>query len=224
MEKLGFTENKDTNKEILLQVDERNFIKSCNLNTYFQRICGENDYRIFKQRLQLYFSDTIKLKPENLTWKEFYVKVIRAVSELEEKFDFKYTSGSPFKQLSIFQQSININTQKIDYWLLLLKGVNNDEVDIVRTALKYAPPTQWNVYVSALDGYLDVLKLLLQSYPKKPVALIHDLKEDYRFPHHIKIILKLYDELRNKFERFLKIKVIFNFYSISVVINILFYI
>ena len=190
MEKLGFTENKDTNKEILLQVDERNFIKSCNLNTYFQRICKENDYGIFKQRLQLYFPDTNKLKSENLTWKEYYVKVIRAVSELEEKFDFKYTSGSPFKQLSIFQASINKNTQKIDYWVLLLKGVSNDEVEIVRTALKYAPPTRWNVYVSALEGYLDILKLLLQGYRENPVELIRDLKEDYGFPQHIKNYIK----------------------------------
>ena len=68
--------------------------------------------------------------------------------------------------------------------------MSNDEVEIVRTALKYAPPIRWNVYVSALEGYLDILKLLLQGYRENPVELIRDLKEDYGFPQHIKNYIK----------------------------------
>ena len=62
MEKEGFTGVKDVDKELLLKMDDRDFIITCRLNSYFKNLCSSNDFLLFKKRLQLFYPDTLKFR------------------------------------------------------------------------------------------------------------------------------------------------------------------
>ena len=103
--KSSFTGIKDLDREVLLKMNDREFIRSCGLNTYFYDLCEADNQLLFKRKLQLNYPDS--LKPEILnpywigSWKLYYAHVVKTIARLNEKYGFVYTSGNPFKQLSI---------------------------------------------------------------------------------------------------------------------------
>jgi hypothetical protein len=134
MEKEGFTGIKDVDKELLLSMDDRTFIKTCNLNTYFQNLCNDQNELVFKRKLQLSYPDT--LKPEILqpywigSWKLYYAHVVKTIARLKEKFKFDYTGGNPFKQLNILKAAYFSPSFLMNY------GIINNEISIVKLAAK----------------------------------------------------------------------------------------
>lgn len=180
MEVSGFTENKDVDREILLQVPDRNFIKYCNINTYFRNICKENNYLIFKRRLQKYFPDTVHLKYEKDSWKEFYAKVITIISHLEENFvGFKYISGNPNLQLQILIELKPYYATANFFPTLLGRAVRDGEISLVKYALPYAQPNLPLLRISAEKGYLDILKLLLSEFKKRKTVVVKGREYKY---------------------------------------------
>ncbi len=49
MQNDGFTGIKDLDKELLLKMDDREFIMTCGLNSYFKNICHSNNNLLFKK-------------------------------------------------------------------------------------------------------------------------------------------------------------------------------
>jgi hypothetical protein len=104
----GFTESKDLNKEILLKMNDRDFIQTCGLNKYFRDLCKSQDYLIYKRRLQKFYPDTLKDQREKKAsdnWKIYYAKVIRVIAKMEEKYDFIYSEGNPFIQERVLRDN-----------------------------------------------------------------------------------------------------------------------
>ena len=130
----GFTEIKDLNKELLLKMDDREFIKSCGLNTYFRDLCEADNQLIFKRKLQLSYPDT--LKPEILnpywidSWKLYYAHVVKTIARLNEKYKFIYVKGNPFLQLRILEVTDNSPGPTLDY------GIINNELALVQYAVQ----------------------------------------------------------------------------------------
>ena len=130
----GFTDIKDVDKELLLKMDDREFIKSCGLNNYFRDLCEADNQLIFKRKLQLSYPDT--LKPEILnpywidSWKLYYAHVVKTIARLSEKYKFIYVKGNPFKQLSILAATDNSPGPTLDY------GIINNELAIVQYAVQ----------------------------------------------------------------------------------------
>lgn len=85
-----FTGNRDIDKVILLGADEADFLSLCVTNRYLSDICEKTlyKYRLFKNYPGLFqFSS----KPENISWKKFYIKTIYWISKLKEDFNFTFT-------------------------------------------------------------------------------------------------------------------------------------
>ena len=54
----GFTGIKDLDKELMLNMGDREFIQTCRLNKYFQNIC-KDDF-LFKRKLEKFYPDTLQ--------------------------------------------------------------------------------------------------------------------------------------------------------------------
>ena len=125
----GFTGIKDLDKELLLKMDDREFIRSCGLNTYFQNLCEDQNQLLFKRKLHT-------LKPEILnpywigSWKLYYAHVVKTIARLYEKYKFIYTRGNPFKQFNIVKATDNSPGPTLDYDIL------NNELALVQYAVK----------------------------------------------------------------------------------------
>ena len=184
MDKLGFTENKDVNKEILLKMDDRNFIKTCNLNTYFQRICKEDDYLLFKRRLQLYYPDTLEdPRWRYMTWKEYYVSVIKTIAEIEENFEFKYKMGNPFYQLFILRSNGK------NLLRLLLSAIAYKEISLIKYALKKGEKPRLPILINAARSDENIFQVLLPYARRKTLTEI-TMRDDV--PEHSKHIVRQY--------------------------------
>jgi hypothetical protein len=131
----GFTGIKDLDKELLLKMDDREFIKSCSLNTYFYDLCEEQNELLFKRKLQLAYPDTLNPKVLNPywvgSWKFYYASVVKTIARLKEKFDFTYPFGNPFKQYTILSGTNNSPGPTLDY------GILNNELALVQFAVEH---------------------------------------------------------------------------------------
>jgi len=72
-ELLKFTGNKDIDKEILLGLDDKDLGSMCNTNTYLANICRLDGF--WKSKVISRYPNDIKGKPEEETWKLYYIKL-----------------------------------------------------------------------------------------------------------------------------------------------------
>ena len=132
--KSSFTGIKDLDRELLLKMDDGEFIRSCSLNTYFYDLCEADNQLLFKRKLQLSYPDS--LKPEILnpywigSWKLYYAHVVKTIARLNEKYKFVYAGGNPFKQLRILGATDNSPGPTLDY------GILNNELALVQHAVQ----------------------------------------------------------------------------------------
>ena len=72
MEKL--TGIRDVDREILLRLDDYSLLKSCSLNNYFKNsVC---DDQFLEKRLRETYPETIKFKPADKSWRQYFLEVI----------------------------------------------------------------------------------------------------------------------------------------------------
>lgn len=78
MEKF-FTGNKDTDLNILSNLNDKDLLSLCSVNIYGKNLCQNEDF--WANRFRKNFGDTIaKYKPKNVTWKNIYLKAIRELN------------------------------------------------------------------------------------------------------------------------------------------------
>ncbi len=147
MEKQGFSGIGDVDRELLLRMDDREFIKVCTLNKYFINLCRKNNYLLFKRKLQIFYPEVLKFKIKkykNETWKKYYAYTVKTIALLKEKYDFEYTTGNPFLQLSILESSRGYPTNLLQYAML------NQEFPLVKYVVqKHKPNISANAWTTA---------------------------------------------------------------------------
>ena len=161
--KVSFTGIKDLDKELLLSMGDREFIRSCGLNTYFQDLCEDHNQLLFKRKLQLSYPDT--LKPEILnpywigSWKLYYAHVVKTIARLNEKYKFIYRNGNPFKQLQILGATDNSPGPTLDY------GILNNELPLVQYAVQTLKAKIYSHQIDNANKWPDktIYKWLLQN-------------------------------------------------------------
>ncbi len=162
----GFTGIKDLDKELMLSMDDREFIQTCQLNTYFRNIC-KDDY-LFKRRLEKIYPDVLeKLIYDRhgiyLTWKKYYSQVVKTVALLKEKYNFIYTKGDPFFQLTVFRNAyMGLNT--FVYRTILHYGLLNFELSLIEYAIKQDSTIIGRNQLEHAAGFNDpvILKYLIE--------------------------------------------------------------
>ena len=85
------TGNPDADREILLNVDERELLTICSppYNQYSKKLCNENFWRA---RVNKYYPDAVKYKGKE-SWKNYLLSLIYYIDKLKREFDFTYSSG-----------------------------------------------------------------------------------------------------------------------------------
>lgn len=97
---------KDVDRKILIDIDnERDFLSLCASNKSLQNLCQEEN--IYWRRLEKHYPDIYQKKPVLQTWKEWYLKNMKAIGELKEKYSFTYKSGVPIVYLYAFNSYNN---------------------------------------------------------------------------------------------------------------------
>ena len=183
MDKEGFTGIRDLDAELLLKMDDREFIKTCNLNNYFIDLCKKDDYLIFKKKLQLFYPDTVThemLKIYKIeSWKQYYSQVVKAVAKLKEKYNYDYSEGNPFIQFKMFESSQFGNMYKYD--AILQDSISKSEFALVKYALQKKPDIQ--IHPSYLKGASILYDMKILKYLIDHGADINIIKGMYFSPH-----------------------------------------
>ena len=134
----GFTGIKDLDKELMLNMGDRDFIRTCQLNKYFQNMC-KDDY-LFKRKLERFYPDTLKKYTYDkygkiMSWKKYYAEVVKTVALLKEKFDFVYTKGDPFFLLGILRTAFN-GFSMFPYTQVFHFGLLNNDLSLIQYAVE----------------------------------------------------------------------------------------
>ncbi len=96
----AWTGIKDVDREILLRVeDDQQILNICSLNKYFVEVC--NDI-FFRNRLAFKYPDTLVFKPDDISWKKYYLSVLNYIKKLLTEYKFHFKTGDPKKYYEIF--------------------------------------------------------------------------------------------------------------------------
>lgn len=176
----GLPNRKDTDREILLRLPDKDLIQTCRLNKYlFTNVCDDN---FFKRKLQLTYPHLLRFysEKEYINYKNFYLKIVFYIAKLQEDFNYSYVSGNPKVPYEIFKEaSIEIvrNNKKhfqVNYQRLLSLAAEKGELDLVKEAVKnganiHVDEEEASIHVDEEDalklaswnGHLEVMKYLV---------------------------------------------------------------
>ena len=116
-----FTGTRDADREILLSIDsDEDLLNTCILNTYTQSLCNE---MFFYNRMLRKYPLLLKRKPNQSTWKQYYLKIVHYLAKLQEDFGIPYipvTNFVPVREYHGFS-----NSKKYDRYLYLASLVND---------------------------------------------------------------------------------------------------
>src|SRR5665647_2358723 len=169
----GFSSLKDTDREILLRLSDKELIKTCSLNKYlFTSVCDDN---FFRRKLQLSYPDTLPFKSSDTTYKQYYLKVIYYVSKMLEEFNYSYVSrnlGNPENQYDILK-SIGYNSNdKNKVQKLLFEAANVGELELVKEAVKKGADIHANnefaLRYASEYGHLEIVKSVSYTHLTLP--------------------------------------------------------
>ena len=94
------TQLPDVDREILLKLDEREFLEICSppKSSYSRKLCNED---LFRKRLVLKYPSAYQYKPENQTWKKYYLSTSYYINKLKEE-EIPYNLGNPKEEYENF--------------------------------------------------------------------------------------------------------------------------
>lgn len=158
------------NDEMLTMSDE-DFLKICFPN---EELCNEN---VVKSRLLEKYPDTLMFKPDDMTFRNFYLKVVYYVAKLKETFNYNYTKGNPrfiYSDLKDYRRARKLNLsyiQQNDLDQLLIVSARNGDLNKIKQLIKKGAninaDSQQALRQAAGHGHLDIVKYLVERSPIK---------------------------------------------------------
>ena len=155
-----FTGNKDADREILLHIeDDRDFLKTCNLNTYFgNEVCNDN---LFRRRLEMYYPDVKRSLYSSKSWKDEFLKNVWNIAKMKEEFGFNYKSGDPIRQYRILSKKLSMTG------LMYSAAASEDLFDLFLFAIEKGADAhvfgETPLKVAAINGNLKTVKYLVEQ-------------------------------------------------------------
>jgi hypothetical protein len=86
-----FSASRDTDFLIMEEMDDESLLNFCKVNLHTFTIC--NNDLFWEKRSKRNFEELSKLKPENESWKRFYLNILYYIYKLKEDFKYEYEHG-----------------------------------------------------------------------------------------------------------------------------------
>ena len=159
----AFTGILDQDREILMNIkDDKEMLSVCSLNKYlYNKVCND---MFFRNRLEKTYPGTMKFKPEDKKWKQYYLSVIFYISKMKEKYQYRYREGNPKVQYEIYESLRDIDYYDTDYDELLYEAVLKGEFELVQEALERGAEDEGKAILDASNaGNLEIVKYLVET-------------------------------------------------------------
>jgi hypothetical protein len=114
-----FTQLRDTDLQILSDLDDKSLFNICLTNKYLNNMCKNEDF--WRNRFtQKFTKEPLNIKPNNETWRHFYMRRIYEEALVIGELERKQWTESPFypNGYNIPVQNTAFFTDKYDNWLL----------------------------------------------------------------------------------------------------------
>ena len=119
----SFSKNKDVDREILQRLDDRDLFQTLLTSKYSYEITNNDNF--WRNRLLMKYASTISHKPEDVSWKDYYLSAVYYIEELKRKgFEFKYGDPKFLHKLLVLQRG------KRQIYYILDELVENGYLDI----------------------------------------------------------------------------------------------
>lgn len=124
----SFSKNKDVDREILQRLDDRDLFRTLLTSKYSYDITNNDNF--WRNRLLAKYSSTIPYKPEDLSWKEYYLSVVYYIDKLlkENNFEFKHGDPKYLYKLLVLQHGKRVVFKIMDE--LVVNGYSDVALDI----------------------------------------------------------------------------------------------
>lgn len=168
-----YSKQRDTDILILNKLDDRDLFRACSASTGTNKLCNET---FFYNRFLLKHPGAIKSKPENITWRNYYLKEAQYVDKLKRIFNFQYTNKSNASAEEYY--NILISKEEIDYTYIgwkLLQTAEKNLLDLTIYLVKQSPRFLKRAFKSAIDANnMEMYSALVQEFgePSMNVTLL----------------------------------------------------
>jgi uncharacterized protein YuzE len=167
----GFTNIKDINMKILLDIDDKDLIKACLTNKYINSICNDDTFwrnRFFNK----YGEEGSKvIKPSDSTWKQHYLQVL--IDLIPDRLDFLNSfklGNKSFVNSRYYSDKKYINPLpqwvKTNYYLLTFENKLDVEVENNGKVIAFEMENPKGISLS------QIAEKLLKLYPLQDNTLL----------------------------------------------------
>jgi len=164
---------KDIDREILGKLDDRELLKACSIDSYtWNTVC---DDAFLRRRLLTKYPEIEQYKLQRESWKQFFLRAIRYIALLKEKYGYDYTFGNFVRQKKLLSDFFNFINQNPENLLLLQNGKNRllmrsaekGELAIVEWCYKNRANihirNEYALRIASNNGHLEIVKYLLEK-------------------------------------------------------------
>lgn len=156
--------NKDVDREILSKIDDKELLKICSIDKYtWNTVC---DDEFLRRRLLAKYPEIEKYKLKKETWKRFFLRAIRYIALMKEKFQFEYKSGNFKKQYKLLNRTKNKKALYRNTEILYI-AVKEGDLDLVKYAVNNGASVRAHrngpLREAATRGDLDMVKFLVEN-------------------------------------------------------------
>jgi hypothetical protein len=154
---------RDVDRVILSELDDRELLKVCSIDRYtWNKVC---DDAYLRRRLLAKYPQIEIYKRENESWKRFFLRAVRYIALMKEKYGYDYTFGDFVKQNKILKSSINKN--KLSKDKVLITSAEEGELALVIWSLNSGanvhPGGEAALIFATRNGYLEIIRYLLEK-------------------------------------------------------------
>ncbi len=169
---MKLTGNKDVDRKILNELDDKDLVKFCVVDKQANTLCNDQVFwmnRVF-DRFGYVGGDVLRKYKADRTWSEYYINDLRKIKKenLYNLYDYR---------LDHIMIAVNkgANIHKLDVWgsdigyLILINSIRSDKLDIVKYLIdkylidKYSLNNNEILMIASKNGSLNVVKYILEK-------------------------------------------------------------
>jgi ankyrin repeat protein len=151
------TGNKDTDREVLRHLDDRDLLKVCHVSkNLWNKVCDDD---FLRRRLTEKYPGIEKYKKEGESWKDFFLKALFYIGKMKEEFKFEYTFGDFKKQYYLLKE----NNSSV--YGLFFEAVKNGELPLVIRAIQHGANEKDTLALifAVRNGHLEIVNFLNEN-------------------------------------------------------------